>query len=156
MARHISSFLLVTEGMFKLSQPSQSTDLCARSFSAVPQAAEFFDAQPLAKGKTEKTKKKKEGKNAQVADTGFMTVPAPQMHSIPISNGNSPIPSGLASGISSGSPAPKPGFSRISSAVDSPALDGSSAGERSKVAFGFGTKRKAGEEAQGSPPAKRR
>ncbi|KAJ7285000.1 SART-1 family-domain-containing protein [Mycena rebaudengoi] len=120
---------------------------------AVPQAAEFFDAPTLSKGKTEKTKKKKEGKGAQQAvETGFMTLPAPQIQSLMSANA-SPGPS---SGINSSSPAPKPGFSRISSAVDSPSHTGSDGGERSKVTFGFGTKRKAGEEAQGTPPTKRR
>ncbi|KAF8149955.1 SART-1 family-domain-containing protein [Crassisporium funariophilum] len=119
---------------------------------AVPQAADFLDAQPLAKGKTEKAKKKKEGKNGQqTAESGFMTVPAPQMQLT--SNGLSPGPSASAS------PAPKPGFSRISSAVETPSQShgGTPApGERPKVAFGMGMKRKAGEEARGSPPSKRR
>ncbi|KAJ7170704.1 SART-1 family-domain-containing protein [Mycena crocata] len=119
---------------------------------AVPQAAEFFDAQPLSKGKTEKGKKKKEGKGAAPVESGFMTLPAPQMQSLLASANASPVPSG----INSSSPAPKPGFSRISSAVDSPSQTGSDGGERSKVTFGFGTKRKAGEDAQGTPPAKRR
>ena len=34
--------------------------------SAVPQAAEFLDAQPLSKGKTEKTKKKKNQKERRI------------------------------------------------------------------------------------------
>ncbi|KAJ7035076.1 SART-1 family-domain-containing protein [Mycena alexandri] len=120
---------------------------------AVPQAAEFFDAQPLSKSKTEKAKKKKEGKGgAPPVESGFMTLPAPQMQSLLASANASPVPSG----INSSSPAPKPGFSRISSAVDSPAAGGEDGGERSKVTFGFGTKRKAGEEAVGTPPAKRR
>ncbi|KAJ6619769.1 SART-1 family-domain-containing protein [Mycena sp. CBHHK59/15] len=120
---------------------------------AVPQAAEFFDAQPLSKGKTEKTKKKKEGKAAQSTDSGFMTLPAPQLQNLMASANASPGPS---SGINSSSPAPKAGFSRISSAVDSPSQTGADGKERSKVTFGFGMKRKAGEEAQGTPPAKRR
>jgi len=37
---------------------------------AVPQAAEFFDAQPLAKGKTEKVKKKKGGQEC-TEDRGY-------------------------------------------------------------------------------------
>ena len=117
---------------------------------AVPQASEFLDAQPLAKGKTEKTKKKKEGKNAQSsAEAGFMTVPAPQLHLM--SNGNSPGPSASAS------PAPKPGFSRISTMVDTPSQEGTPVpGERPKVAFGLGTKRKADVEAMATPPSKRR
>ena len=119
---------------------------------AVPQASEFLDAQPLAKGKTEKTKKKKEGKNAQnSAEAGFMTVPAPQLHLM--SNGNSPGHSASAS------PAPKPGFSRISTMVDNmPSQEGTPvSGERPKVAFGLGTKRKADlDEAIATPPSKRR
>jgi U4/U6.U5 tri-snRNP-associated protein 1 len=132
----------------------QLTDLVCR---AVPQAAEFFDAQPLSKGKTEKGKKKKEGKGgaAQLAaESGFMTLPAPQMQTLLASANASPVPS--ASGINSSSPAPKPGFSRISSAVDSHQQVGEGGAERSKVTFGFGTKRKAGEAAEGTPPPKRR
>ncbi|KAG6885672.1 hypothetical protein C0993_011436 [Termitomyces sp. T159_Od127] len=115
---------------------------------AVPQAAEFLDVQPLTKGKTEKTKKKKEGKNAQrAAESGFMTLPAPQ----------SVVASPVVSHSNSASPAPRAGFSRISSAVDTPTSQGGTPvpSERLKVAFGFGTKRKAGEEL-GTPPAKRR
>ncbi|KAG5642574.1 hypothetical protein DXG03_002525 [Asterophora parasitica] len=124
---------------------------------AVPQAADLFDAQPLTKGKTEKAKKKKEGKGAQqAAETGFMTLPAPQAQTLLNVNG-SPAPGGSAFSSISGSPAPKPGFSRISSAVDTPQSSGTPVpAERSKVAFGFGTKRKAGEEALGIPPPKRR
>ncbi|KAH0585135.1 hypothetical protein H2248_008394 [Termitomyces sp. 'cryptogamus'] len=107
---------------------------------AVPQAADFVDVQPLTKGKTEKTKKKKEGKNAQ-RQAEFMTVPAGQVQEESVSRSNSP--------------APRPGFSRIGTAVDTPTST-PVAGERSKVAFGFGTKRKAGEEAVGTPAAKRR
>ncbi|KAJ7650239.1 SART-1 family-domain-containing protein [Roridomyces roridus] len=120
---------------------------------AVPQAAEFFDAQPLGKGnKGEKGKKKKEGKGAPAAESGFMTLPAPQVQSLISSANASPVPSG----IDSGSPAPKPGFSRISSAVDSPSQTGPDGGERSKVTIGFGVKRKAGEDLQETPPTKRR
>jgi U4/U6.U5 tri-snRNP-associated protein 1 len=111
-----------------------------------------LDHQPLAKGKTEKTKKKKEGKNAQnSAEAGFMTVPAPQLHLM--TNGNSPGPS------ASVSPVPKPGFSRISTMVDNaPSQEGTPGpGERPKVAFGLGTKRKADiEDAIATPPSKRR
>lgn len=126
----------------------------------MPQAADFLDAQPLAKGKTEKTKKKREGKGAQQAvETGFMTLPAPQVQAM--MNGNSPGPSGFSStgpNSNSASPAPRPGFSRISSsAIDSPSQGGTPGpNERSKVAFGFGTKRKAGEDALSPPPQKRR
>jgi len=122
----------------------------------VPQAAEFFDAHPLSKGKSERGEKggKKKGKvAAEPAQTGFMTLPAPQMQSMLASANASPVPS---SGVNSSSPAPKPGFSRISSAVDSPSQMGADDSERSKVTIGFGTKRKAVEEAQGSPPVKRR
>ena len=129
--------------------------------SAVPQAAEFLDAQPLAKGKTEKAKKKKEGKAAQQAmDPGFMTLPAPQLQSM--MNGGSPAPSGFSSVAppsNSDSPVPsmKPGFSRISSAADSPSQGGTPGpNDRSKVTFGFGTKRKAGEEVFSPPPQRRR
>ncbi|KAG7089595.1 hypothetical protein E1B28_011262 [Marasmius oreades] len=122
---------------------------------AVPQVADFIETQPLSKGKTEKMKKKKESKNAKAAlESGIMNFPNSQMS---LSNGGSPGPSGFASVVSSGSPAPRAGFSRISSAAEPSSQGGSPGpGERSKVAFGFGMKRKAGEEAAGSPPAKRR
>ncbi|KAI0264420.1 SART-1 family-domain-containing protein [Gloeopeniophorella convolvens] len=124
---------------------------------AVPQAAEFLDAQPLSKGKTErvKGKKKESGKaKSKTLDNGFMTVPAPQA-SYNGSAGASPAPS--LPGTETGSPAPRPGFSRITSTVVSEVVSGSGTpvpGERSKVAFGFGSKRKAGEEASGTPPPK--
>ncbi|KAH9994826.1 SART-1 family-domain-containing protein [Russula vinacea] len=124
---------------------------------AVPQAAEFLDAQPLSKGKTEKTKNKKKDTNKstnKTLDNGFMTVPAPQA-SYNDSTGTSPVPS--LPGTETGSPAPRPGFSRITSAVVSDVVSGSGspvAGERSKVAFGFSSKRKAGEDATGTPPPK--
>lgn len=125
-------------------------------YSAVPQSEDFIETQPLSKGKTEKAKKRKEIKNAQDMDTGFITLPATNL-SRDDSPGNSNFSSGFVS--ISGSPAPKAGFSRISS---SSVVEASSQGgtpvpsERSKVAFGFGTKRKAADEAQGSPPPKRR
>jgi U4/U6.U5 tri-snRNP-associated protein 1 len=125
--------------------------------SAVPQAAEFLDAQPLSKGKTEKTKNKKKEANKstnKTIDNGFMTVPAPQA-SYNDSTGTSPVPS--LPGTETGSPAPRPGFSRITPAVVSDTVSGSGTpvgAERSKVAFGFSSKRKAGEEASGTPPPK--
>jgi U4/U6.U5 tri-snRNP-associated protein 1 len=125
--------------------------------SAVPQAAEFLDAQPLSKGKTEKTKSKKKDSikpTTTVLDNGFMTVPAPQA-SYNDSAGSSPAPS--LPGTETGSPAPRPGFSRITSTVVLDTVSGSGtpvASERSKVAFGFAAKRKAGEEASGTPPLK--
>jgi U4/U6.U5 tri-snRNP-associated protein 1 len=122
-------------------------------FSAVPQAAEFLDPQPLSKNKTEKAKgKKKEITKEglpQVLDGGFMTVPAPNMsyHSASAS----PAP-----GEINGSPAPRPGFSRISTAAtEIPSPSGTPVpAERAKVAFGFGMKRKAGEDPNGTPPPK--
>ena len=131
--------------------------------SAVPQAAEFLDTQPLSKGKTEKKNKKKnaaeKASTPQLDSTGFITLPAPA------SNFNSGSLSGTASpalqaGGSNGSPAPRPGFSRISSAVvdtESPREGTPVAGaiERGKLVIGLG-KRKAGEEAFGTPPPKRR
>lgn len=84
-----------------------------------------------------------------------MTLPAPQSHAV--INNMSPGPSAIPT-PNSGSPAPMSKFSRISSAVDTPTSQGGTPvpTERSKVAFGFGMKRKAGEEAQGSPPPKKR
>ncbi|KAI0367756.1 SART-1 protein [Pilatotrama ljubarskyi] len=120
---------------------------------AVPQLADFLDSQPLTKGKTEKKKEKKnkqsdKGSTPQLDSTGFMTLPAPG----PALNGGSPAPG------SNGSPAPRPGFSRIASVVesDTPKESTPVPAERSKVVIGLGTKRKATTEAQDSPPAKKR
>jgi len=80
-----------------------------------------------------------------------MTVPAPSLHLT--SNGASSNPS------ASSSPAPKAGFSRIiSTAVVEASSQGNTPapGERPKVAFGLGMKRKAGEDALGTPPPKKR
>lgn len=122
----------------------------------MPQAEDFLDAQPLAKGKTEKAKKKKENQASKAAaDAGFMTVPAPPVQIM--SAGSSPGPSGLNS--MSASPVPRAGFSRISSAVDTPSQSQGGTpvpADRAKVTFGLGLKRKAGQEAEGSPPPKRR
>ncbi|KAL4074901.1 SART-1 family-domain-containing protein [Scleroderma yunnanense] len=136
---------------------------------AVPQASEFLDPPPLSKGKTEKSKsKKKDAAKANAPQfpdsTGFITLPAPQPSAdgFASTNSMSPAPSRFSSvGPTSGSPAPtaKPGFSRISSAVDTPSQSQSAtpvSGERTKVAFGFGAKRKATEECVGTPPTKRR
>ncbi|KAH9945190.1 SART-1 protein [Epithele typhae] len=117
---------------------------------AVPQAAEFFDSQPLTKGagKTEKKKKKQAGKDAipQLDSTGFMTLPAP------MPNTSSPAP-GMSAGSS---PAPRPGFSRISTAaeVDTSQEATSVSSQRTKVVIGLGAKRKAAADAQGTPPPK--
>ncbi|KAI0787676.1 SART-1 protein [Fomes fomentarius] len=117
---------------------------------AVPQASEFLDSQPLSKGKTEKKNKKKQsGKDAtpQLDSTGFMTLPAPLL------NGGSPAPGASANG----SPAPRPGFSRISTMAEVETHDGTPVpAERTKVVIGLGAKRKAAGEAQGTPPPKRR
>ena len=54
-------------------------------------------------------------------------------------------------------PAMKPGFSRISSAADTPTQTGTPVpSERTKVAFGFESKRKAADDFMGPPPSKRR
>ncbi|KAH7915621.1 SART-1 family-domain-containing protein [Hygrophoropsis aurantiaca] len=124
---------------------------------AVPQAAEFLEPQPLSKGKTEKSKGKKKDAKAGTSQapesTGFMTLPAPH----PLSNSISPAPSGFSSVNPNESAPSKPGFSRISSAVDTPSPAGSNMlGDRTKVAFGFSSKRKATEELTESAPSKRR
>lgn len=130
---------------------------------AVPQASEFLDPQPLSKGKTEKTKSKKKDSGKAGAplleSTGFMTLPAPHLQSH--LNSQSPAPSGFSSVIppsgSNSPPVMKPGFSRISSAADTPTQTGTPVpSDRTKVAFGFGAKRKAAEDFMDSPPSKRR
>lgn len=130
---------------------------------AVPQASEFLDPQPLSKGKTEKAKSKKKDSGkvgaALLESTGFMTLPAPHLQSH--LNSQSPAPSGFSSVIpASGSNSPpimKPGFSRISSAADTPTQTGTPVpSDRTKVAFGFGAKRKAAEDFMDPPPSKRR
>ncbi|KAG2347778.1 SART-1-domain-containing protein [Suillus weaverae] len=130
---------------------------------AVPQASEFLDPQPLSKGKTEKAKSKKKDSGKAGAplleSTGFMTLPAPHLQSH--LNSQSPAPSGFSSIIPpSGSNSPpimKPGFSRISSAADTPTQTGTPVPpDRTKVAFGFGAKRKAAEDFMDPPPSKRR
>jgi U4/U6.U5 tri-snRNP-associated protein 1 len=101
-----------------------------------------------------KNKKKDASKPTnKTIDNGFMTVPAPQ--ALFNDSTGSPVPS--LPGTETGSPAPRPGFSRITSNVISDTASGSGtpvAAERSKVAFGFSSKRKAGEEASGTPPPK--
>ncbi|PCH42395.1 SART-1 protein [Wolfiporia cocos MD-104 SS10] len=127
---------------------------------AVPQAAEFLDAQPLSKGKTEKKNKKKNaGKpGTPQVETGFMTVPAPTANG----GGFAPVgSSGIASGAasSSSSPAPRPGFSRISAAaelIDSPKEGTPVPSDRTRLVIGLGAKRKATGEVAGSPPPKKR
>lgn len=135
--------------------------------SAVPQVAEFLDVQPLSKGKTEKAKKKKEVKAAQqqnsdLSSNGFITLPAGAQH---VLMGDGITPTGSSSSTpANASPAPRPGFARISAAVVDSKDNGSGSGTplsngldgRMKVAFGFGSKRKAGDEHEDSPPPKRR
>lgn len=135
---------------------------------AVPQAAEFLDVQPLSKGKTEKAKKKKEAKaaqqqNSELSSNGFITLPAGSQH---VLGGEGITPTGSPSSTpANASPAPRPGFTRISSTVVVESKDGGSGSGtplsngldgRTKVAFGFGSKRKAGNEHEDSPPPKRR
>ncbi|KZT73696.1 SART-1 protein [Daedalea quercina L-15889] len=122
---------------------------------AVPQAAEFLDAQPLSKGKTEKAKKKKNAAKAstpQLDSSGFITLPAPTTQ-----NG-SPVPSAIVAGpsTSNGSPAPRPGFSRISNVAESPKEGTPVPSDRTKLIIGLGAKRKATGEHMDSPPPKRR
>jgi U4/U6.U5 tri-snRNP-associated protein 1 len=133
----------------------------------VPQVAEFLDVQPLSKGKTEKAKKKKEVKAAQqqnleLSSNGFITLPTGTQH---VLVGDGITPAGSSSSTpANASPAPRPGFTRISSAVVESREGGSGSGTplsngldgRTKVAFGFGSKRKAGNEHEDSPPPKRR
>lgn len=82
--------------------------------------------------------------------TGFTALPS----SLPISANGSPAPGQMRS---SQSPAPammKPSFSRVTEATSERSTP--VATERTKVAFGFGVKRKMGEEGSDTPPAKRR
>ncbi|KAI6155443.1 SART-1 family-domain-containing protein [Pisolithus tinctorius] len=137
---------------------------------AVPQASEFLEPPPLSKGKTEKAKnKKKDGAKSGLVQThdekGLITLQGPQIsiNGVASVDGASPVPSGFSSAgprYDSGSPAPtaRPGFSRISSTVDTPSQSHSATptGERTKVVFGFGSKRKAMEDGVDTPPAKRR
>ncbi|KIL67576.1 hypothetical protein M378DRAFT_185639 [Amanita muscaria Koide BX008] len=125
---------------------------------AVPQDGDFIDIQPLAKGKTEKQKKKKESKNAaQKAAESVGIMPLGGMTTVQmqsLSNGASPAPRDSASA----SPAPRPGFSRISSALgaETPASQGGTpVGDRERSRVAFGLKRKAGDEPVGSPAKKR-
>lgn len=133
--------------------------------SAVPQVAEFLDVQPLSKGKTERTKKKKEAKAAQLQNSeltsdGFITLPAGTQH---VLGGEGITPTGSSpSTPANASPAPRPGFARISSTFVESRDGGSGTATpngldgRTRVAFGFGSKRKAGNEHEDSPPPKRR
>lgn len=121
-------------------------------YRAIPQAAEFLEPPTLSKGKTEKTKKKK-GDSAKKAPTVDMTsfTSGPVIQSLPSASPepgegriNSPTPHMM-----------KASFSRISESASGSGTPVSSTGERTKVAFGFGVKRKAGDEGTGTPPKKR-
>ena len=144
----------VTEGMwhclFLFDFLFTDFDFCR----AVPQAAEFLDPPTLSKGKTEKTKKKKESakeKSPGVVDmTGFTALPP----SRPLSASGSPAPGQLRN---SQSPAPsmmKSSFSRVTEDTSERSTPVPS--ERTKFAFGFGVKRKLGEEGVDTPPLKKR
>jgi len=131
---------------------------------AVPQASEFLDAPNLSKGRNEKSKGKKKDAGkvpAPVIDmTGFTNHPPMEPLGGPSNMTTSAVITSLPSS-NSGSPAPplmmKSSFSRISG---EPTMDKESsrspAGDRTKVAFGFGTKRKAAEEGGSTPPVKSR
>ena len=113
-------------------------------YSAVPQAAEFLDPPVLSKGKTEKKKAKKARDNA--AEAGPSSTSGRDYSSM------SPAPDGLRTG----SPVPsmmKPSFSQVSEPASGTGTP-TSVSDRTKVAFGFGTKRKA--EENGNGPSKRR
>ena len=124
-----------------------------------------MDVQPLSKGKTEKAKRKKEAKaaqqqNSELSSNGFITLPAGTQH---VLGGDGITPTGSSSSTpANASPAPRPGFARISSTFVENKDVGSGTGTpngldgRTKVAFGFGSKRKAGSEHEDSPPPKRR
>ena len=129
--------------------------------------AEFLDVQPLSRGKTEKAKKKKEVKaaqqqNSELSSNGFITLPTGTQH---VLVGDRITPTGSPfSTPANASPAPRPGFARILSTVVESKDSASGSGTplsngldgRTKVAFGFGSKRKAGNEHEDSPPPKRR
>ena len=116
-----------------------------------------FDDAAIEEPSRKKSKKKKEKKNKQKAETSqantdFITLPAPMSY-----NG-SPAPMSGAATTSNGSPAPRPGFSRITSnvvEVDSPREGTPLSLDKAKVVIGL-NKRRAGEEAAGTPPPKRR
>jgi len=119
---------------------------------SVPQAAEFLDPPTLSKGKTEKTKKKKEANKEKVIGIDFTGVTP----SIPLTSSVSPGP-----GSQRESPAPTMMKSSFSQVMDSTAASSGTGtpvngSDRVKFAFGFGTKRKAAGESEGTPPSKRR
>ena len=121
--------------------------------SAVPQAAEFLDPPTLSKGKTEKTKAKKKDSTKGVVNTDMAEMSTGRPFSLSASPGPSSFP-----GSQRDSPAPSMMKSSFSQ-VHEPASVGSGTAtpsDRTKVAFGFGTKRKAGADGNGTPPTKRR
>lgn len=134
-------------------------DMCSLRFSAVPQAAEFLDPPTLSKGKTERTKiKRKEAareKSPVVDITGFTAFAAASpLSGSPALSDTALIPRALDS------PAPptmmKSNFAQVSEPTSGAGTPVAASTSRTKVAFGFGMKRKAGEEAQGFPPSKKR
>lgn len=81
--------------------------------------------------------------------TGFTSLPS----------GPSSMSPGPGTGRSTVSPAPammKPSFSQVSEPTSGAGTPVNGNSDRAKVAFGFGTKRKATEEGHGTPPQKRR
>ena len=104
----------------------------------------------------EKKNKKKNAEKesaSQLDAPGFMTVPAP------LAGGSASPAVGSGAASASGSPGPRPGFSRISSTiVEAESSKGGTPvpSDRSKVVIGLGTKRKAGEESRDTPPPKKR
>ena len=111
----------------------------------------------MAKGKTEKQKKKKESKHAaQKAADAAAFLPLGGMTPMPVqllSNGES-----CAERKRGCITCAKAGFSSISSAagVEAPASQvGTPMGEKERSGVAFGLKRKAGKEAMGSPAKKR-
>jgi U4/U6.U5 tri-snRNP-associated protein 1 len=115
---------------------------------AVPQAEEFLDAHLLAKSNKEKGEKKKSKKESKaqtphsLSSEAFMTLPQP-------------LQVGSTGASAAGSPAPRAGFKRIGN-DGAEASAGVATPERTKVAFGLSTKRKADDQPGGTPPPKRR
>ncbi|KAI9439970.1 SART-1 protein [Lactarius indigo] len=101
---------------------------------AVPQVAEFLDAQPLSKGKTEKVKSKKKDASKSTNKTLDNW-----LHDCACSTSRCQSRRPSFPGTETGSPAPRPGFSRITSTVVSDVASGSGtpvSTERSREASG--------------------
>jgi len=126
---------------------------------AVPQAVELFDSPPLSKSEADKQSRNAKA-NAQAVHS--ITLPVSQSQANATFDNLSPAPSGFSSLVpnsdtgSDASTGVKSKFIEISSAVNSSSRRGTPVPtERHKVAFAFGTNRKAGDGVQGSPPPKR-